>query len=116
MSEHSTLKLSLALAVFSVSSFAQSFQAQITGVVKDQSDAIVPAAQLTAKNVATGVLYSAVSNDVGLYRFPNLPPAQYTLSCTHPGFKRFEQGPVTLQVNQVLEVNVLLTPGATSEE
>ena len=63
------------LAVFPTSSYTQTFQAQITGVVKDQSDAVVPGAQLSAKNVATGVLYSTVSNDTGLYRFPNLPPA-----------------------------------------
>jgi hypothetical protein len=120
MVERSTLRVPLAvlacLATLSVGLFAQTFQAQIAGAVRDQSGAIVPGVEITAKNVATGTVYTATSNESGLYRFPNLPPAQYTLSTTHTGFRRFEEGPVTLQVNQVLEVNVTLQPGEASEQ
>ena len=94
----------------------QGFQAQISGTVKDPSGAVVPGVQLVARNIATGTTYSAVTNDTGLYRFPALPPAQYRLSCAQPGFKRFEQGPITLEVTQVLEVNITLQPGEASEQ
>lgn len=106
----------VSFAALAVNGIAQTFQAQITGEVKDQSHAVIPGVQLTAKNAATGATYTAVSNETGIYRFPSLPPGQYTVSCSFPGFKRFEEGPVTLQVNQVLELNVTLQPGEASEQ
>jgi hypothetical protein len=48
---------------------AQSFQAQITGVVKDSSGGVVPGATLTATNIATGVKSSNLSNSEGVYAF-----------------------------------------------
>ncbi|MBV9081309.1 MAG: TonB-dependent receptor [Acidobacteriaceae bacterium] len=106
----------LCLAAFSIRLFSQTFEAQITGEVKDMSGAVVPNMRLSAKNVATGTLYAATSNESGIYRFPSLPPAQYMVTCSLPGFKRFEEGPLTLQVNQVLEVNVTLQTGEASEQ
>ena len=95
---------------------AQIFQAQLTGTVKDQSGGVVANTQVTAVNIATGVSSSVTTNESGIYRFPDLQPAQYRLTCTLQGFKTFEQSPITLQVNQILEVNVTLTPGATSDQ
>ena len=104
------------LTVMTLDGRSQTFQAQISGAVMDQTGAILPGAELTAKNLATGSVYSAISNDSGIYRFASLPPAQYSVSCTLRGFKHFETGPVTLQVNQVLEVNVTLQPGQVTEQ
>ena len=72
---------------------AQTFQAQITGVVRDASGAAVPNAKVVATNVATGVSYSGESNGQGIYRVLALPPAQYKVSTSLTGFKTFEQGP-----------------------
>ena len=93
-----------------------SSQAQLTGTVKDQSGGVVPNAQVTVTNLATQVVFAVATNDSGIYRFPDLQPAQYRLSCALPGFKTFEQTPITLQVNQIEEINVTLTPGSTSEQ
>ena len=100
----------------SVMLLGQSFEAQVTGLVKDQSGAVIPGAKLTATNLATRTSYSSVTNDQGIYRFPSLPPAEYQVTCLVKGFKRFEQGPVTLQVAQVLELNIGLEPGQISEQ
>jgi outer membrane receptor protein involved in Fe transport len=97
-------------------SSAQSFQAQITGVVKDSSGGVVPGATLTATNIATGVKSSNVSNSEGVYRLQALPPAEYRVTCELSGFKRFEQGPIALQVNQVFALDITLQPGQTSEQ
>lgn len=96
--------------------FSQTFQAQLTGTVKDSSGAVVPNAKFTATNIATGVQSSAVSNDGGIYRFLALPPAQYKLTCSVPGFKSFEQGPITLQVNDVATLDVTLQLGDATEK
>src|SRR5215831_18906827 len=87
---------------------AQTFQAQITGVIRDPSGAVIPNAKVVATNIATRVAYSAQSNDQGIYRLLALPPAQYKLTTSLAGFKTSEQGPITLQVNDVLQVEVNL--------
>lgn len=110
------LVLVLALVTSATLIQAQNFQAQITGTVQDSSGAVVPNAQLTATSVKAGTTYTAVSNETGIYRFPALPPDSYRLTCSVQGFKGFEQGPFTLQVNQVAELNVTLQPGDTSEQ
>src|ERR1035438_2257797 len=95
---------------------SQPFQAYVTAVVRDQSNAIIPNAQVVAVEIASGTRYTAVTNEAGLYRFPALPPAQYNFSAARQGFKTFEQGPITLQVQQTLELNIELQPGQISEK
>lgn len=95
---------------------AQSFNAQITGTVKDPSGAVVPGVRLTATNLATKTEYSTTSNEQGIYRFPTLPPAQYQVSCSVSGFKRFSQGPITLQVAQIFDLEISLISGQVNEE
>src|SRR6476469_7746659 len=95
---------------------AQSFNAQITGTVKDPSGAVVPGVRLTATNLATKTEYSTTSNEEGIYRFPTLPPAQYQVSCSVSGFKRFSQGPITLQVAQIFDLDISLASGQVTEE
>jgi hypothetical protein len=95
---------------------AQTFQAQLTGVVHDASGAVVPNARVTATNAATGANVSTESNDQGLYRLPALTPGQYKIAVSLKGFKTFEQGPITLQVNDTVEVPVTLQLGDSSEK
>ncbi|MGA2157397.1 MAG: carboxypeptidase-like regulatory domain-containing protein, partial [Bryobacteraceae bacterium] len=65
----------------------------IQGTVVDSAGAVVPGAKIQLKAEATGELRTAVSDDVGLFRFPIVPPASYTVTIEVPGFKiRSEQG------------------------
>ena len=95
---------------------AQTFQAQITGTVRDASAALAPNVKVTATNIATGVPYSTESNAQGFYRLPALPPSRYKIAASAAGFKTFEQGPITLQVNDVVEVEIVLQVGDASEK
>ncbi len=104
------------LCVFAPRMPAQAVDAQITGVVKDPSGAVIPGVHLTATSVEKNTTYNTVSNDEGIYRFPSLPPSQYRISCTVTGFKGFEQGPITLQVAQIFELDINLVPGQISEQ
>jgi hypothetical protein len=102
--------------ILAANAFPQTFQAQLTGVVHDASGAVVPNAKVTATNQATGGNYATESNDQGLYRLPALPPAQYKITVSLKGFKTFEQGPITLQVNDVVDLPVTLQLGDSSEK
>src|SRR5438552_15975906 len=107
--------LFLAALLLSVAD-AQTFQAQITGVVRDPTGAVIPNARVTATNMATRLTYSIESNGQGIYRLLALPPAQYRLTTSLAGFKTSEQGPVTLQVNDVVEIDVSLQLGDATEK
>src|SRR5690348_7393270 len=98
-------KMLIALVVtFAALASAQTFQAQLTGVIHDATGAVVPNANITATNQATGVSASTTSNDQGIFRLPALPPADYKVSVSLRGFKTVEQGPITLQVNDIVNL------------
>ncbi len=95
---------------------AQTFQASLIGTVRDSTGGVIPNVQVIALEIATGTKHTGASNNDGIYRLPALPPAQYRVSAALQGFKSFEQGPITLQVQQTLELNITLEPGQVSEK
>jgi outer membrane receptor protein involved in Fe transport len=105
----------LLLCATAVPALTQTFQAQISGVIRDASGAVVPKVHLTATNIATNTAFTTESNDQGIYRFPALPPAQYNLAAALTGFKTFEQGPITLQVNDNVTLDIALQLGDAAE-
>ena len=116
MKSFRTLPVVLLIFALAATASAQTFQAQITGVVRDATGAVIPNAKLVATNVATGVAFTAQSNEQGIYRFLALPPAQYKVSSSMQGFKTFEQGPITLQVNDVVNLDITLQLGDAAEK
>ncbi|HLV02644.1 MAG TPA: carboxypeptidase-like regulatory domain-containing protein, partial [Acidobacteriota bacterium] len=98
-------------ALLSIQLLAQVGQGTITGRVTDPSGAILPGAEVTLTNQATGISRSHVTNDVGEYTFTNLPPAGYQISVSLPGFKTSIVRDVTLFVNDTVRVDVRLEVG-----
>ena len=115
MKAHGAFLMILILCIFALPSFAQTFQAQITGEVRDATGSVVPNAKLTATNIATNATFETQSNGEGIYRFLALPPAQYKIAVSMTGFKTYEQGPITLQVNDNITLNVSLQLGDAAE-
>src|SRR5579885_1688799 len=116
---HSRWRVALSAALLAISfplARAQTFTAQLTGVVHDSSGAVAAGAAVVVTAIRNGATFSTKSNEDGVYRFPSLPPMDYDLSCTLAGFKNFEQRNLTLQVGQVLALDIVLQPGSASEE
>jgi hypothetical protein len=63
--------------------------AQISGIVKDQTGAVLPGVEITAAQTATGLARTAVSNETGSYILPDLPIGPYRLEASLPGFRKF---------------------------
>ncbi len=61
----------------------------IKGVVTDESGAVVPAAAINLSG--KGVQKAVQSQADGTYSFVGLPPGQYTIRTTVPGFSPFTQ-------------------------
>src|SRR6266436_7307139 len=52
--------------------YAQGAAATLTGTVSDRSGAVIPKAEISAKNAATGVVRGGETNSAGLYTVPGL--------------------------------------------
>lgn len=65
---------------------AQSYRGSIRGTVLDQSGAVVPGTQITARDTATGELRAATSGVDGAYVIAELPAGEYELAAAAAGF------------------------------
>ncbi|PYU97749.1 MAG: hypothetical protein DMG26_20495, partial [Acidobacteria bacterium] len=64
----------------------------------------------------TGIVTKGVADSVGLYNITHLDPGEYTVVVEAPGFKRFIQAHVTLQVDSTVRIDPRLELGAVSQE
>jgi hypothetical protein len=95
---------------------AQTPTGSIDGLVKDPSGALISNAQVTIRNLATGLKVERKTDSTGRYAAPLLLPGQYNVSATAPGFKTSNQTNVTLDVSQERAVDFTLSVGTTSEQ
>jgi carboxypeptidase family protein len=58
----------------------------LTGVVTDQSYAVIPNVEVHIKEAAEGILQSTRTDQRGVYRFFFVVPARYTLTVRITGF------------------------------
>lgn len=103
------------LLVSSTLIFAQSTGGRILGLVTDSSGAALAKVKVTATNDATGISRNTEANASGEYVFPEVPVGTYTLSFDLSGFKTTVRKNVTLDVNQVITLNMSMQIGASKE-
>src|SRR6478752_441655 len=83
--------------------FAQ-FSSGFTGIVVDQTGAVVVGAKVTVTNEATQVSNAAISNDSGNFRVPSLAGGLYTIEVSAQGFKSWTQTGIKLENNETKTV------------
>jgi hypothetical protein len=94
---------------------AQGTGGRILGRVADPSGAVLSGAKIVAVNDATGVSHDSLSNDTGDYVFPDLPVGTYSLTFDLTGFKKAVRHGITLDVNQVITLNMTMQLGTAQE-
>ncbi len=105
--------LTLLLPLFCLAAFSQTTvsQGSIQGTVTDQTNAVVPGADIRITNVATGQVVSVRTTSSGTYNSGGLPVGDYEVRVQAKGFKTIElripvqiavtsSGNVKLQVGQ----------------
>jgi hypothetical protein len=103
----------LLLSVFTA--WSQTTTSTLSGVVKDATGAVVPAAKVQVINEASGVAVSAVSNDAGLYHVIGLSPASYRIEVEARGFQKLVHPGVVVQISEAVQVDVTLQLGNVQE-
>ena len=107
----------LALAMTASLAFAQGTGSSTTlsGLVADAQKAVIPGADVLAKNNATGAEFRAVTNEGGRFTIASVPPGTYTLTVTLMGFKTAQLPDVTVLTATPASVNVTLEVGQLEE-
>jgi Carboxypeptidase regulatory-like domain len=86
-----------ALLTFPVLVQAQFSRNSVTGMVTDQSGAVIVGATVTAREVNTGVSAETTTNDRGYYLM-QLPIGSYDISVSNPGFETAAREKVQVDV------------------
>ena len=110
-----SLSIALCLVAIGLAAFAQSDRGTITGTVSDPAGAVIAAAAIEAKNVATGSVYPVVSSNTGNYTISQLPAGTYELTVTVMGFKKFVRTGLPVEVAGTLRVDAALEVGSATE-
>jgi Carboxypeptidase regulatory-like domain len=107
------ISVSLLVGIFLTTLFLNRLNAQtttsgaVTGVVTDQSGAVVPNADVEIRDVNKGTIESTKTDRDGLYRFFFLSPGQYTLTVVQDRFRK-EIRNVTVLLGTPVTVNITL--------
>src|SRR5579871_402787 len=96
--------------------WGQGTTAQINGTVKDSTGLAVTGAAVQVTQTATALVRTATSGQDGSYVFPNLPVGPYVLEVSKPGFSKYVQSGIVLQVGSSPTVDAILQVGSVSEQ
>jgi Carboxypeptidase regulatory-like domain/TonB-dependent Receptor Plug Domain/TonB dependent receptor len=102
-------------SLFAEQGYAQVTGATLSGTITDPSGAVVPNAQVSMRNTATGVTRTVTADTAGLYVAPNLLPGTYEISVTAPGFNTSKESNVELGVGAQQQLNFSLKVGETTQ-
>src|SRR5689334_25058669 len=75
------------IVLCTISALAQTSAGTLSGVVQDESGAVIPGVNVTITNVDTGIGRSALTDAGGRYRMPSLVPGRYEVQAQITGFE-----------------------------
>jgi len=101
--------------VFAVPVWGQKDAGTIVGLVKDNSGAVVADAKVMVTDVDRGTVFNTSTNSTGEYAATPLRIGRYTVTVEKAGFKKAVAGPVPLNVQDRLAVDVTLQLGTINE-
>ena len=86
----------------------------ITGIVKDNTGAVIPSAHVSLQNAGTGLTTNTTTDSQGIYVSPPLHPGDYKVVVEAPGFSNVEEQ-VRLEVGQRISADAALAIGTAAE-
>src|SRR6266536_1418079 len=103
------------LCALPLAAFGQTATATLSGTVLDPNGAVVPAANITVTEVATGVQRTATTNDQGYFTIPLLKPSTYLLQVEHQGFLTAQVKDIVLNVGDERSLRIQMKVGDVKE-
>lgn len=109
------LCLAVAILAWAIPADAQEFRGRITGVVSDNSGAVLPGVSVTATSPAMIQPQTAISGADGAYRLIALPAGLYELTFELAGFQTLKREGIRVVINTTLTVNAELQVATLQE-
>src|SRR5215469_4094335 len=106
--------LPLLFVLACVGVYAQA-NSQLTGIVTDQTGAVVAGATVTLTDPATGFTNTTETGATGLYAISGLNPANYNLKVSAKGFQSYAQTGIVVNVSATVRADVKLTVGTETQ-
>jgi hypothetical protein len=100
----------LCLCIFHLAAWGQT-NAALSGIVTDQTQAVVPHVNVSATNLKTGLTATTTTNEAGVYSFPNLQPGLYEIAADKQGFQKLTIRNFTLEIAARVSQNFTLALG-----
>ena len=94
---------------------AQGTTSRVSGIVTDDSGAIIPGATVTLTNEQTGVSFETVTTASGAYAFEAVQVGVYTISIQLQGFKKFVSSGNRVSIGEAATINGKLSTGTLEE-
>jgi hypothetical protein len=86
----------------------------ISGTVADTTGSVIVGAKITVTNSTTGVVNTTTTSSAGTFTIVGLIPGPYSAKAESTGFKVAEVK-VIVEVARIATLNLVLTPGATTQ-
>src|SRR5579864_5118473 len=96
--------------------FAQTSTANIVGVVKDTTGALIPGVTVNIKHLDSGLTRTVITSEIGGYSVSSLPVGPYEVTTTMPGFKQEIRRGINLAVGQEAVIDLVLEVGTAAEQ
>jgi hypothetical protein len=87
----------------------------ISGTVTDPSGATIPGAEISAKNAATGDIFTTKTSNEGDYLLRNLPAGFFVVQFSIPGFQSYAITNVPVRSSNVTHLDARLNVGSVSQ-
>lgn len=94
---------------------AQRTTGEIIGTVTDESNSVLPGVTVTIRGAGVAGAPSVVTSEIGTYRFPALPPGDYSVEYVMQGFATLRRDSIPVGVGAVVELKVSLKVSTLSE-
>lgn len=94
---------------------AQVATGSISGVVQDETGAVVPGASITVRNVETGISRTLMTGPEGRYQALNLNPGSYEVAGQSAGFQTEIRSGITLTIGRAAVVNFTMRVGEVTQ-
>ena len=110
-----SIEVVLAILLMAGTTAAQFNTAEVAGVVRDVSGAVLPGASVTAVQAATGFVSEQRTDANGEFLLASLPVGRYTITVAFDGFKPNRRS-VALLIGQKVRLEFALEVGSLTEE
>ena len=110
-----TILLLFALLTGAPATRAQAGRSEITGVVHDQSGALIPQGNIRVTDDSTKQAITSIIGEAGTFTITNLKPGNYTVTVEVPGFKTYVRSGVQLATGERVRLDITLDPGQLTE-